>query len=142
MTNALVQGLDLEKLALKRRFTFIDGLTRLYTPKQRTTSSNNGEKALNSDDLASISNVISQAIKELQVGEGRVLLVIDHLDLLLAAGGPKVDPIHLGELLLGWREVCFRLHVLHMEDRLTDNHRLHTLLSSRYQQICPWLPHK
>lgn len=60
---------------------------------------------MTSPELASVSSEILKAVNESQLGGGKVLLVIDQLDLLLAAGGPGVGTIELGEALLDWREV-------------------------------------
>lgn len=67
---------------------------------------------LTSPELTSISNAVSHAITEAQLGGGKVLLVIDHLDVLLAAGGPGVGAVELGETLLDWREVLCPTHLL------------------------------
>lgn len=93
-------------MALKKRFTFIDGLSGLFTPKQRSSTAKAGYQVLSSSELASISSHVSAAIEELQSTGGKVLLVVDQIDLLLAAGGSSVGAVELGEILLNWREVC------------------------------------
>lgn len=103
------QGLDLEKAAAKRRFAFVDGLSGLFLPKQQKQPVKRpGAKRLVDSGLASISGEISNAIKDL--GEaGKVVLVVDQLDLLLATAGGQVGAVDITDLLTGLREVS---HIL------------------------------
>lgn len=84
----------------------MDGLTGLFLPKP--SSSRGGEKTLSSPELAAVSGEIQRTIQNLKDAEGggNVVLVIDQLDLLLAAGGDQVGAVNLGEMLIGLREVC------------------------------------
>lgn len=87
----------------------MDGLGGLFVPKQQKSPlSKTGEKILSSPELASVSGEVQKAIQALEEGnsKGKVLLVIDQLDLLLAAGGNGIGAVNLGEVLMGWREVC------------------------------------
>jgi elongator complex protein 6 len=83
----------------------VDGLSGLFLPKQRALSGRGGEKILNSSDLTALYGELQQAIQSLG-DAGRVLLVVDQLDLVLATGGDRVGAVALGEMLLGLREVC------------------------------------
>lgn len=62
---------------------------------------------LQSTDLSALTKAITTTIQQLKGREpqGKVLLVIDQLDLLLAAGGEAIKPGDLGDLLLTLREV-------------------------------------
>jgi elongator complex protein 6 len=95
-------------LAEKKKFEFIDGLSGLLLPKQqKPTAGKNGTQILSNLDLASISREIQTAIRELGGGQeaGKVLLIVDQLDLLLAAGGTGITSVNVGEMLMFWREV-------------------------------------
>lgn len=83
----------------------MDGLSGLFLPK---TSTGGGEKhILSSPELEPVSGEIWRTIQSLKnVGGGKVVLMIDQLDLLLAAGGDQIGAVKLGEMLTGLREVC------------------------------------
>ena len=82
----------------------MDGLSGLFLSKQRVRP---GEKVLSDASLSSVERDIQQAIQALGEGGGKVVLVVDQLDFLLAAGGEQVGAVSLGEMVLGLREVCF-----------------------------------
>ena len=103
-----MQGLDLDKLVGKKRFGFVDGLSGLFLPKeQKVRVGKLGEKIIRNPALANVSEEIQTAIESLKGGQerGKVVLVVDQLDLLLAAGGDQIGAVGLGELLMGLREV-------------------------------------
>ena len=103
-----VQGLDLDKLAAKKRFQFVDGLSGLFLPKQlRAAPGRVGEKTLSDPSLASVSRDLQNAIQPLRnsEGAGKTLLVVDQLDLLLASGGDQIGSVNLGDMLMSLREV-------------------------------------
>jgi elongator complex protein 6 len=97
-------------LAAKKRFYFVDGLSGLFVSKQRALPTKVGERILESPSLAVVSEEIRGAIQALKDADGgsKVLLVVDQLDLLLAAGGDQIGVVNVGEMLMGWREVCSR----------------------------------
>ena len=97
-------------MAATKRFAFIDGLSGLFVSKQRASPTNVGERILSSPSLDVVSEEIRGAIQALKDASGgsKVLLVVDQLDLLLAAGGDQIDAVNVGEMLMGWREVCGR----------------------------------
>lgn len=99
------QGLDLDKLAAKKRFAFIDGLSELYLEPARSKAGTRGANAIRGNELATIHNTVKNTLKELQAGSGKVVLVIDQLDLLLATSGDKLDTVALGDTLMDWRLV-------------------------------------
>jgi elongator complex protein 6 len=102
-----VQGLDLDKVAAKKRFTFIDGLSGLFLPSQGKAATTKEARVLNSPRLSSVSEEIKGAIQTLKNSEGggRVFLIIDQLDLLLAAGGADIGPVDLQNMLVELQEV-------------------------------------
>jgi len=123
MSRGLIyqQGLDLEKLAAKRRFAFVDGLSGLFVPRTRAAAGKVGEKILSSPALANVSEELVGSIRSLKDSQGesgKILLVIDQLDLLLAAGGEQIGAVGLGDMLMGLREVC--LQCLRMIATSTD----------------------
>jgi len=68
------------------------------------------EKTLSSPDLAVVAKEILRTVESLEDVEsgGKVVLVIDQMDLLLAAGGDQIGVVNLHEMLMGLREVsCF-----------------------------------
>ena len=83
----------------------MDGLSGLFLPKGSAGSSK--ENILSSPELASVSGEIQRTIQSLKgVNGGKIVLFIDQLDLLLAAGGDQIGAINLGEMITSLREVC------------------------------------
>ncbi|KAH8802683.1 hypothetical protein F5884DRAFT_903322 [Xylogone sp. PMI_703] len=102
-------GIDLEKLGSQGRFVFVDGLSGLFQPQGRTGVLEKGKgTVLASTDPQALLKDIERAIQQLRSSssqnEGKILLVIDQLDLLLAAGGDAITPASLGDLLMSLRE--------------------------------------
>src|SRR6187402_3010979 len=94
---------------MRKRFAFVDGLSGLFLSKyQKPSSARGAENVLTNPGLASISKEIQLAIQALRdaQGAGKILLVIDQLDLVLATGGEQIGPVNVGEMLMGLREVC------------------------------------
>lgn len=110
------QGLDLDKFAAKKRFMFIDGLSGLFTPKhgKPMSSSKGGDKILVNSGLGRVSEEIHAAIEAMKTSPGgsKVLLVVDQLDLLLAAGGEDINAMNIGEMLVGFRDVSLSILLL------------------------------
>jgi hypothetical protein len=85
----------------------VDGLSTLFLSQQgKPAVTGESGSVLTSPSLAIISEEIPGAIRRMKDShEGsKVLLVIDQLDLLLAAGY-GVSPVNLGDMLIGLREV-------------------------------------
>jgi len=119
----------------------VDGLSGLFVPKiQRAAVGRVGEKVLTNSALGNVSEEISGSIRNLKASQGdggRVLLVIDQLDLLLAAGGEHINAVNLGDMLMGFREV--RLKCLKMVGMFTDiGKRRFIPLLLRSLQISLW----
>ncbi|CAG8972099.1 hypothetical protein HYALB_00011231 [Hymenoscyphus albidus] len=141
--NAKRLGLDLEKHAAKKRFSFVDGLSGLFLPSQQKTSVKTGEQVLTNPGLSAVSSMIQNSINNLKAAAGsgeKILLIIDQPDLLLAAVG-EIGPTNLGDMLLGLREEAHALVVTLSADQpltLTQQTCLETdhaafLLSTAHQ---------
>ena len=103
----VLQGIDLDRLAAKRRFSFVDGLSGLFFPKHKSLPARAGERTFGKWDHTSVHEDLQQAIEGLKSDtEGKVVLVIDQIDLLLAAGGDQVTANGVAEMLMGLRDVC------------------------------------
>lgn len=82
----------------------MDGLTGLFLPK--ISAVRGEENVLCSPEFATVSREIQRTIQSLKdTDEDNIVLVIDQLDLLLAAGGDQIGAVNLGEMLMGLREV-------------------------------------
>lgn len=89
----------------------MDGLSGLCVPNtQRVAVGRVGEKILSSPTLVNVSEEVLGSIRSLKASQegGKVLLIIDQLDLLLAAGGEQIGAVGLGDMLMGLREVCLQ----------------------------------
>jgi elongator complex protein 6 len=102
------QGLDLDKLALKKRFAFVDGLSGTFLPRQgKAISAKAGNVTLTNPSLVNVFEALQNAVKTLRnTQSAKILLVVDQLDLLLATDGDAVGAVEMGELLMSLREVC------------------------------------
>jgi len=111
-------GLDLQKFAAKKKFTFVDGLSELFLPKQNQIPGRGEDKILVNAGLQDVSKQILASIQQLKgPGDGgKVLLVIDQLDLLLAAGGEGVDAVGMGNMLMVLRENVHATVITHSAD--------------------------
>jgi len=96
-------GLDLEKLTKLERFVFVDGLSGLFLPgggKEKV-----GEVVLRSHELESVAREIQGAIQRLRtMANENVVLIIDGVDSLLAAGGDDINAINLEAMFLRLQE--------------------------------------
>lgn len=131
--------MDLEKLAAKKKFTFVDGLSGLFLPKQNPISDREKDKILVSAGLQDVSKQILASVQQLKGPEdgGKVLLVIDQLDLLLAASGEGVDAVGTGNMLMGLREVS-TLHFTDIEKFMLMINRMCMQQWSLIQQTIHW----
>lgn len=130
-------GTDLDAAGRKGRFVFVDGLSGLFlpgggakkAPEGWTVTLGSGKIADVRRSLNAIVDEVVRAAKDGGKGEGRVVLVVDQLDLLLAAGeGNGLEGVAVREMMLELREVC--LPSLCMTWALTNHgNRKHMLLS-------------
>ncbi|RKU41983.1 hypothetical protein DL546_002009 [Coniochaeta pulveracea] len=115
-------GTDLDSAGRKGRFAFVDGLTGLYVPPGGGgrggvaggvgTGRESWSVTLRSGRPEDVRRVVDAVVEE-QVrnaggrdgGERKVVLVVDQLDLLLAAGEEEGMGGVLGDMLADWREV-------------------------------------
>jgi len=102
--------LDLSKLATQGRFAFVDGLSGLFLPG--TEMGKDGEVVLKSAEPGRVYEDILGAVRPLQIEgdgshSGKVLLILDALDLLLATAGLNASPVRLGDMLMDLREVRY-----------------------------------
>ncbi|KAI9879197.1 MAG: hypothetical protein M1830_009272 [Pleopsidium flavum] len=111
-------GLDFPRLMQQGRFAFVDGLTGLFTSSSaspvkkgagQVPESGAGQeiKVLRSSKLERIERDVLEQIEGLkESGEGRVVLVLDQPDLVLAVVGEEsgAGVVEMGEMVLGLRE--------------------------------------
>lgn len=86
-------------------------MSGLFLPGQEKPNLRKSENNLTTftiPSLVNVSEVIQNAIKTLKDTQGtaKIVLIVDQLDLLLAAGGDIVSAVEIGELLMNLREVC------------------------------------
>jgi len=109
-------GIDLEGLGRRGRFGFVDGLSQLFLngngdgkpaiPAATAAVEPEWKKTLASAKVPDVGRVLDGVIDGLRSRNGgRVVLVVDQLDFLLAATGADVTGLGLRELLLDLREV-------------------------------------
>ncbi|KAB5547050.1 hypothetical protein GE09DRAFT_198944 [Coniochaeta sp. 2T2.1] len=107
---SLKQGLDLDAAGRKGRLAFVDGLSSLYLPPPVGTEKTAAWLSnLTSPRLEDVRRVLLDAVESLKrtagTGEGKVVLVIDGLDALIATASDEEGVGQkLQELLLDLRE--------------------------------------
>lgn len=99
-------GVDLDAAGRKGRFVYVDGLTGLFLP-----GSGYEDKApawtvrLTSPRIEDVSRAVQSVMDEIAARGGSVVLLMDQLDLLLAAAEGEATGLRLGEMMLDLREV-------------------------------------
>jgi hypothetical protein len=89
----------------------VDGLSNLYLPQfSKALPTKQGETILKSPDLTRVFEDILGAVEGLRSkgdggATGKVVLIIDSLDLLLATAGKDANPVELGDMVMDLREV-------------------------------------
>lgn len=112
------QGLNLDALAARGKFLFVDGLSRLFLdggdgaaapPAGRGPGQQQQQQHvyLDSPRLADVARVLGAAVERLQAAGGKVVLILDQPDVLLAAASPGdgVTGTAWKDVVLGLREV-------------------------------------
>jgi elongator complex protein 6 len=95
----------------QKRFAFVDGLSSLYLPVQTQAAAGKpGEVVLQSPKLAKVGEGILSVVQSLHSsgdsqGTGKVMLIIDALDLLLATSGNDASPVGMEDMLMDLQEV-------------------------------------
>ncbi|KAG8167407.1 hypothetical protein KVR01_003096 [Diaporthe batatas] len=110
-------GLNLDTLAARGRFLFVDGLSRLFLGGRNGTAApphgrgpgrqqEQHQLYLDSPRLADAARVLGTAVEKLQAGGGKVVLVMDQPDVLLAAASPAdgVTGTAWKDVVLGLRQ--------------------------------------
>ncbi|KAI9788186.1 MAG: hypothetical protein M1835_002406 [Candelina submexicana] len=102
-------GLDLQQLTRAGQFTFIDGLTTLFAvdgteslSSQRTHAAATPQAVLDDPTAAGVGATILRQVKVAR--NGRVLLVLDQPDLLLAATEDDIGAVGMMAMIMGLRE--------------------------------------
>ncbi|KAI9163367.1 hypothetical protein HJFPF1_04975 [Paramyrothecium foliicola] len=94
-------GLDLDTLSKAGRFAYVDGLTGLFTGE--AGGSNDGSRrVLRSSKVADVAAVIEASLGDVRTSKR--ILIVDQLDLLLAATEDDVTSLALQNMLLSLRE--------------------------------------
>lgn len=107
-----MQGIDLSKYAQSKRFVFVDGLSELFLPAIATKGNASADRTVvlrNGSELGGIFDGIMSAVKSLS--GGKVVLIIDQLDVLLAAGGQAVTAVAIADMLMELRQVGLALSI-------------------------------
>ena len=90
------------------RFAFVDGLSGLFTGRAADAAGGDrGSRTLRSGEMDHVRSEVEAAFADLRTGTK--VLVIDQLDVLLAASGEDVTSTGLAARLLALREVSPRL---------------------------------
>jgi elongator complex protein 6 len=111
-------GTDLDAAGRKGRVVFVDGLTGLFVPPNARgepggvrTGREGWCVTLGSGRLEDVRRVMNGVVDQVRSagggdgGERKVVLVVDQLDLLLAAGEGGGMGVVVGDMLAEWREV-------------------------------------
>lgn len=122
LTNPPHQGLNLDALAAQGKFSFVDGLSRLFLGGGGGAAVGGAQSYLESPRLADVARALHAAVERLRGRGGggggaaaaaetktteKIVLVLDQPDALLAAAGAGdgVTSASLRELVLDLREV-------------------------------------
>ncbi|KAF7924687.1 uncharacterized protein EAE97_010638 [Botrytis byssoidea] len=98
-------NLDLDKLTQQSRFLFLDGLSSLHLPQTQPPTPGAGTP-LTSPLLPSISNLLTKAITSLSSSPGKIILILDSPDFLIASTPtPETATQELHSLLLSLRSL-------------------------------------
>ncbi|TGO44213.1 hypothetical protein BOTNAR_0895g00020 [Botryotinia narcissicola] len=98
-------NLDLDKLTQQSRFLFLDGLSSLHLPQTQPPTPGAGAP-LTSPLLPSISNLLTKAITSLSSSPGKIILILDSPDFLIASTPtPETATQELHSLLLSLRSL-------------------------------------
>lgn len=125
-------GTDLDAAGRKGRFIFVDGLTGLFVPPGGggpaggpggvRTGRESWSVTLGSARLEDVRRVMTGVVEQVRSaggrdgGERKVVLVVDQLDLLLAACAGEGMGVVVGDMLSEWREVSDADGILQIMD--------------------------
>lgn len=100
----MAQGIDLTAYGAKGRFTFVDGLSKLFSPSTPGPSSAAAGALSATGGIKGIMNGITQAVRRLTAGSGKPLLILENPEFLSAAL-ESVGVVEMGDMVMELREV-------------------------------------
>ncbi|KAF3802156.1 hypothetical protein GCG54_00012402 [Colletotrichum gloeosporioides] len=95
-------GLDLETLGRSGKFVFVDGLSGLFS--DATPPPTKGRRTLRGAKIPDVQRELEAAVADVSGGGGKVVLVVDQPDFLLAATGEEVGGLVVKNMLLDLQE--------------------------------------
>ncbi|KAF0318931.1 hypothetical protein GQ607_013890 [Colletotrichum asianum] len=95
-------GLDLETLGRSGKFVFVDGLSGLFS--NAAPPATKGRRTLRGAKIADVQRELEAAVADVSGGGGKVVLVVDQPDFLLAATGEEVGGLVVKNMLLDLQE--------------------------------------
>ncbi|KAJ0269182.1 hypothetical protein COL940_012681 [Colletotrichum noveboracense] len=95
-------GLDLETLGRSGKFVFIDGLSGLFS--KTAPPPTKGRRTLRGAKIPDVQRELEAAVADVSGGGGKVVLVVDQPDFLLAATGEEVGGLVVKNMLLDLQE--------------------------------------
>ncbi|KAF4907209.1 hypothetical protein CGCVW01_v012618 [Colletotrichum viniferum] len=98
----VVLGLDLETLGRSGKFVFVDGLSGLFS--NAAPPPTKGRRTLRGAKIPDVQRELEAAVADVSGGGGKVILVVDQPDFLLAATGEEVGGLVVKNMLLDLQE--------------------------------------
>ncbi|KAF4819808.1 Elongator complex protein 6 [Colletotrichum tropicale] len=95
-------GLDLETLGRSGKFVFVDGLSGLFS--NAVPPATKGRRTLRGAKIPDVQRELEAAVADVSGGGGKVVLVVDQPDFLLAATGEEVGGLVVKNMLLDLQE--------------------------------------
>uniref|UniRef100_L2FMN0 Elongator complex protein 6 n=1 Tax=Colletotrichum fructicola (strain Nara gc5) TaxID=1213859 RepID=L2FMN0_COLFN len=95
-------GLDLETLGRGGKFVFVDGLSGLFS--NAAPPPTKGRRTLRGAKIPDVQRELEAAVADVSGGGGKVVLVVDQPDFLLAATGEEVGGLVVKNMLLDLQE--------------------------------------
>ncbi|KAI8243652.1 Elongator complex protein 6 [Colletotrichum sp. SAR 10_77] len=95
-------GLDLETLGRSGKFVFVDGLSGLFS--NAAPPPTKGRRTLRGAKIPDVQRELEAAVADVSGGGGKVVLVVDQPDFLLAATGEEVGGLAVKNMLLDLQE--------------------------------------
>ncbi|KAF5489280.1 Elongator complex protein 6 [Colletotrichum siamense] len=95
-------GLDLETLGRSGKFVFVDGLSGLFS--NAAPPPTKGRRTLRGAKIPDVQRELEAAVADVSGGGGKVVLVVDQPDFLLAATGEEVGGLVVKNMLLDLQE--------------------------------------
>ena len=99
-----IQGLDLAAGTLKTHFTFVDGLTKLFSAPDGRHMEDEGVPVLRDSSVKAIERTVVNALSSTSQSR-QTLLIFDGLDLVLAA--TQTSAYELIDMVAELQEACY-----------------------------------